>query len=92
MFPITGVLAQGTITDIQGNDVTVEMIDGKFVDGETVEDTTTLASSTISSQTSQNYGYISALAYDGVTYQAFLKQREYDLMSEMFKFMGKLKK
>ena len=88
----TGVLAQGTITDIQGNDVTVEMIDGKFVDGETVEDTTTLASSTISSQTSQNYGYISALAYDGVTYQAFLKQREYELMSEMFKFMGKLKK
>jgi hypothetical protein len=88
----TGILAQGTIIEIQGNDVTVNMIDGKFIDGETVEDITTLASSTISSQTSQNYGYVSALSYDGETYQAFLKQREYNLMSEMFKFMGKRKK
>ena len=88
----TGILAEGTITDIQGNDVTVDMIDGKFINGETVEDQTTAASSTISTQTSKNYGYVSSIAFDGITYKAFLKQREYELKEEMFRFMGKRKK
>ncbi len=88
----TGILAQGTITDIQGNDVTVEMIDGKFIDGETVEDQTTLASSTISSQSSKNYGFVTNTAYTGIQYDAYLDINDWNPMTEMFKFIGKVKK
>lgn len=88
----TGITGQGEISAIDGNDVTVIMLDGKFIDTEMVQGQTTLVSTSILSQTSKNYGYISSLAYDGITYQSYLKEREYDLMSEMFRFTGKRKK
>lgn len=87
----TGITAEGTITEINGNDITVEMLDGKFVDGETVEGQTSASTTTISSQSSLNYGFIRANNFDGVVRDSYLKSSKYNPTGEMEDYVGRIK-